>query len=176
MNFRQHALKVLLNIEDFKSLPDAALQALKDGLDTPSLCILAGLSKTDNMFDIIHYYDIALHESGIILPDKRTAAIEIALSIADEIFDNKKDVIEGSQAIKNLAVDVYPFLEETKQYCYDSIHFEKIYGIIVQIEELMAAWHEWQPGKTNKKLEQEYRVILMEELKQWYALMKATIR
>ncbi|MEC5146975.1 hypothetical protein [Chitinophaga sp. 212800010-3] len=176
MYFRQHALKIILGIEDFRSIPHAALQALKDGFDTPSLYILAGLSKYDDTFDIRHYYDIALHELGIELPDKRTAAIEIALSIADEIFDNKRDIIEGSWDIKRIAIDAYPFYEESKHYCYDSIHFEKIYGILDQINELRHAHQQWQPAKTNAELEQEYSVPLMNELRKWYTLMKVTIK
>lgn len=126
--------------------------------------------------DILHYYDSALLELGIELPDKRTAAIEVALSITNEIFDTKRDIVEGSWDIKRIAIDAYPFYEESKHYCYDSIYFEKIYGILDQINELRHAHQQWQPAKTNAELEQEYSVSLMKELRKWYALMKVPIK
>ncbi|NLU90322.1 hypothetical protein [Chitinophaga sp. Ak27] len=38
------------------------------------------------------------------MPDKSTAALEVALSIADEIFDNKRDVIEVTTKIERIAI------------------------------------------------------------------------
>ncbi len=165
-----------MGTESLRSIPNIALQALEQGLDTPSLYILAGFSDNDSEFEIIHYYGTALHELGIELPDKRNAAIQLGLSIADEIFDNKRSVIEGVMEIKNIAIDAYPFYKETKHYCYDSIGFEKVYGLLDQISDLKDAGStQWQVNKTNKELEIEYALKLMDELKQWYSLMKAPI-
>lgn len=172
MNFRLLALKIELNIESIRSVPNAAVQALQEGLDTPSLWILAGFSHYDDTYDIFHYYNMLLGELGIELPDKRTAAIEVALHIADEIFDNKKDLIEGAWEIKKTAIDTYPFYEESKRYVYDSICFRKIYASLLEIEELRCSDIQWKHNTTNKELEAEYCTVLMNELREWYALMK----
>ncbi|MBO9727947.1 MAG: hypothetical protein J7623_04855 [Chitinophaga sp.] len=172
MNFRLLALKILLNIESIRTVPSAALQALQEGYDSPSLWILAGFSKHDDVYDILHYYHNALDELGIILPDKRDAAIEIALSIADEIFDNRRQLIEGVRGIKNTVIDAYPFYEESKHRVYDSISFENIYASLLEIEELEWSAYQWHHNKTNKELEAEFSLDLMKELREWYALMK----
>jgi len=148
-------------------LPDIGVTGLQEGLDTPSLCILAGLSKNESPFQIEHYFKLTLEELNIKLPDKRQAAIEYAMAIVDEILEGKKDVIIGTREIRYNAIDSYDFFSESKQYVYDSIGFETAYGLFDTIDELSCANGPWQTEKTNEQLMIETKTELFEELKKW---------
>jgi hypothetical protein len=155
------------------ALPDIALQALEQGLDTPSLRILAGLSDHENEFVIDRYFKDTLLELSIELPDRRQAAIEVGLAIADEIFDGKRTIYEGVRDIECQALDAYPFYQETKNYVYDSISFEKAYGLFDTIDDLRDPGSaQWQAGKTHQEPEQALTKDLLTELKRWSEVMK----
>ena len=153
-------------------LPDIGLVGLEEGLDSPSLYILAGLSQSENPFQIDHYFKQTLRELNIPLPDKRQAALEYALAIVDEIVKEKKDVIDGTREIRYKAIDSYDFFSESKQYCYDSIGFEKAYGLFDTFDELSNADRPWQTDKTNEQLIQATKTELLEELKRWHDKLK----
>jgi len=173
LTFQQNIARFVTGDLSLRSLPDIALQALEQGLDTPSLRILAGLADNENGFVIDMYFKDTLKELSIDLPHKRQAAIEVGLAIADEIFEGKREVFEGTQNIKWKAIDAYPFYEETKLYCYDSIGFEKAYGLFDTIDDLRNAGStQWQSDKTNQELENEITKELMTELKVWAERMK----
>ncbi|HWY34123.1 MAG TPA: hypothetical protein VNX68_05715 [Nitrosopumilaceae archaeon] len=127
----------------------------------------------ENEFVIDSYFKDTLRELSIEPPDRRQAAIEVGLAIADETFEGKKNVFEGVNDIKGQAIDAYPFYEETKHYCYDSISFEKVYGLFDTLDDLRDAGStQWQTDKTNLESEQELTKNLLAELKQWSLLMK----
>jgi hypothetical protein len=167
MNFRQQIAKYVTGNLTTDQLPDIGVTGLEEGLDTPSLCILAGLSKNENPFQLDHYFKRTLEELNINLPEKRQAAIEYAMAIVDEILDGKIDVIIGTREIRYKAIGNYDFFSESKQYCYDSIGFETAYGLFVTYEELSNADRSWQTEKTNELLMTETKTLLFEELKKW---------
>lgn len=148
-------------------LPEIGITGLEEGLDTPSLCILAGLGKNENPFQIEHYFKQTLEELKIILPNKRQAAIEYALAIVDEILNGKKDIIKGTREIRYKAIDSYDFFSESKNYCFDSIGFETAYGYFDTFEDISNADRPWQTEKTNEQLMVETKEQLFEELKKW---------
>jgi hypothetical protein len=167
MNFTQQIAKYVTGNITTDQLPEIGITGLQEGFDTPSLCILAGLSKNESPFLIDHYFNLALKELNINLPDKRQAAIEYALGIVDEILEGEKDVIAGTREIRYKAIDSYDFFSESKQYCYDSIGFETAYGLFVTFDDLEDAVTPWQTEKTNEQLMSETRSELFEELKKW---------
>ena len=167
MNFRQQIAKYVTGNLTTDQLPDIGITGLEEGLDTPSLCILAGLIKNESPFQIDHYFKLTLEELNIKLPDKRQAAIEYAMAIVDEILDGKKDVIIGTREIRYKAIDSYDFFSESRQFCYDSIGFEKTYGLFDTIDELSCANVHWQTEKTNEQIMTETKTELFEELKKW---------
>ena len=169
MNFRQQIAKYATGNLTTDQLPGIGLTGLEEGLDTPSLCILAGLNKNESPFQIVHYFKLALQELNIWLPDKRQAAIEYAMGIVDEILDGKKDLIIGTKEICYKAIGSYDFFSENKKYCYDSIGFEIAYGLFVTLDELIDAVRPWQTEKTNEQLMNETKTELLEELKKWKA-------
>ena len=113
-----------------------------------------------------------MQELSIQLPTKRQAAIEIGLAIASEIFEGKREVFEGVQCIIWKAIDAYPFYEETIHYCYDSIGFEKVYGLFDTLDDLKGAGNQWHSDKTNQELEEELNEQLVTALKAWTERMR----
>lgn len=112
MTFRQQIAKYVTGNLTTDQLPDIGVTGLEEGLDTPSLCILAGLGKNESPFLIHHYFKLTLEELKIKLPDKRQAAIEYAMALVDEILDGIKDVINGTREIRYKAIDSYDFFSE----------------------------------------------------------------
>src|SRR5690606_23734380 len=133
-------------------LPKLGLAGLQQGLDSESLVILAGLSDKDNSFEIKQYFDKTLEELQINLPDKRTAAIELAVFYAQEIVDKRMDPIDGTWKIINYCLRSYDFYGETKNYVMDSIGFENAYGLYYTYDDLKDADHAWSTSKTNDEL------------------------
>ena len=167
MNFKQQIAKYVTGNITTDQLPEIGSIGLDEGLDTPSLRILAGLNKDENPFQIDHYFQLSLEELNITLPDKREAAIEYALAIVDEILAGEKDVISGTSEILNNAIGSYDFHSESKQYSYDSIELQGVYGLFDTYEELSSADTPLQKHKTNKELMEELKVELLEELRKW---------
>jgi len=167
LNFRQQIAMYVTGNLTTDQLPDLGVTGLKEGLDTPSLCILAGLGKDESPFQIEHYFKLTLEELNIKLPDRRKAAIEYALAIVDEIVEGKKEIISGTKEIRYKAIDSYDFFSESKKYCYDSIGFETAYGLFDTIDELSCSNIPWNPEKTNEQLISETKTELFEELKKW---------
>jgi hypothetical protein len=167
LNFRQQIAKYVTGNVTTDQLPDIAVQGLEEGLDTPSLCILAGLGKNESPFQIEHYFQLTLDELKIQLPDRRQAAIEYSLAIVDEILDGEKDIIKGLHEIHYNAIESFDFFSETNEYCYDSIGYETVYGLFYTFDELMNADRPWQSAKSNEQLMIETKAQLFEELKKW---------
>ena len=167
MNFRQQIAKYVTGNVPTNQLPDIAVQGLEEGLDTTSLCILAGLSKNETSFQIEHYFKLTLKELKIELPNRRQAAIEYALAIVDEILEGEKEIIQGTKEIYSNAIDSYDFFSETKDFCFDSIGFEAVYGLYDTYSNLLEADHSWEMFKTNMQLMIEVKAELFDELKKW---------
>lgn len=173
MNFKQLLAKYVTGNITAEQLPELAVVALEEGFQSPSLYILVGLSKHESPYLIDHYFKLTLEELNIILTDKREGAIEYALTIVDEILAGEKEIISGSRELLYKAIDTYEFYSESKQYSYDSIGFEKAYGLFDTFEELNKADKPWQKEKTNEELMKEAKAELLEELRKWRDKMKS---
>jgi hypothetical protein len=101
------------------------------------------------------------------MPNKRQAALEYACAIADEIISGEKELIAGVSEIKNNAIDSYDFWSETKHYGYDSIFFEKVYGLYVEYDDLLDAKVDWTKDKSNEELMLEVKEQMFDELIKW---------
>lgn len=167
MNFRQQIAKYVTGNMTSDQLPGIGRIGLEEELDTPSLRILAGLNKNESPFVIEHYLKLTLDELQITLPDKRQAAIEYALAIADEILSESREIIEGIREIRYSAFGSYDFFSESKQYCYDTVSFEAVYGLFDTFEEVSNAARPWQIDKTNEQLMTEVKLELLVALKKW---------
>jgi len=167
VNFRQQIARYVTGNSTTDQLPDIGVRGLEEGLDTPSLCILAGLDKNENPFQIEQYFKLTLEELKFELPDRRQAAIEYSLAIVDEILDGKKDIIKGLSEIHYNSIESFDFFSETNEYCYDSIGYETVYGLFDTYEHLADADKPWQVDKSNEQLMTEIKDELWGEIKKW---------
>lgn len=172
MNFKNHIAKYVTGNLRTDQLPEIAIIGMEEGLNSPSLYILAGLEKNESPFQVEHYFKLALDELHIILPDKRTAALEYALAIAEHVINGKIPLMTGLLEIRYEAIDSYNFYEESKKLLFDSIGFERINGLFEAHFDLSDAFHQMHKDKTNEQLIIETEADLLIELKKWIERFK----
>jgi len=147
-------------------LPEIAVQGLEEGLDSPSLRILAGLSQTDARYEGKQCFEKALDELNISLPDDRTAALQYAFGIVEDILANERDILEGTREIVSNAIYAYDFYNESGDYCYDSIGFDKAFGLFDTLDDPPDIYY-LDSGMSQTQLIYKTRKELLDELKNW---------
>jgi hypothetical protein len=168
MNFKQQIAKYVTGNLTTSQLPNIGVEGLQEGLDTPSLLILAGLSKNENLHEIDQYFKKTLGELKLELPGKRQAAFEYALGIVDEVIEGKKNIIDGTREIIWKALSSYDFNSADKEYVYDSISISKVYGLYYEYDDLTNGLVKQLPSdKTDEQLQAEVKEQLLNELKIW---------
>jgi hypothetical protein len=167
LNFRQLIAKYVTGNIPTELVPQIGIIGLEEGLDTPSLCILAGLDKSENFYVVESYLKLTLEELNIPIPNKRQAALEYACAITDEIINGEKEIVAGVAEIEKKAIDSYDFWSENKHYVYDSISFEKVYGLYVEYDDLLDAKVDWTEDKSNEELMLEIKEQMFDELIKW---------
>lgn len=165
MNFQYLLKKYFSGNLSFDDLPQLAIAALLEGYDTPALIILAGLDKTDEAFEKEKYFNEVLKELNISILSKRDACISYALVITDEIIAGRKEVIKGVDEIYRQAILNYDFYSENKNYVYDSINFERVYGLYNDYDDLQDTWMDDEISK--QEMIEEIKGELLEELIVW---------
>lgn len=98
------------------------------------------------------------------MPDKRQAALVYALAIVNEIIDGTKDLIDGITEIKYKAIDSYDFLSENNRFVYDSIGFERVYGLYDNYDDLIGIT---PPLKSDEAAIIQVKKELFDELVSW---------
>lgn len=164
--FRQELLNLILGNNTLSDLPRIGLLGLSEGLESESLIILAGLSETDNSFEIEQYYKNSLSELNIELPDKKTASIELAQFYADSVIDRKLDPVVGVNKMIRKCFDHCDF-GESEKYAMDSIGFEAVYGLYWHFDDLQNADSPWDKKKSNSQLMVEIKEEIIKELTKW---------
>jgi len=81
-----------------EALPRLAQEALENGLDSPSIRMLAG-EQNPIMSDAAPVFEQALVELSVDIPTKREAAIQIAQHHAEAIVSGKISPAEGARRI-----------------------------------------------------------------------------
>ncbi|OCX50717.1 hypothetical protein BEL04_18430 [Mucilaginibacter sp. PPCGB 2223] len=172
MDFKQLIAKYIAGNLTISQIPQIAYWALETGYDSPSLCILAGL-EGENAFVIQQYLNAALYELSIEMPSKRKAAIEYAKALAEEIIEGKRELISGVYEIIYRAISYFDFYAETKNFVYDSILFERVYGAFHEYRDFEAC-HDWE--KDKEEVVNELSVLkmnLMKELQKWNEIIQS---
>jgi hypothetical protein len=172
MKFRKHLILFVIEKISVSQLPSVGLIGLEEGFNSSSLNILAGLNKDEPYSVKIEYFEKALYELNIKLPNKREAVIEYAILIIEEILNGKMELIEGISEIKCNSIDKYNFFDNNKVYRYDSIGFELIFSLYVEHSDLIIAEEQFLKDKSNKELLTEIENELMYELKKWIEYLK----
>ncbi len=152
----------LLNQASDSDLVEAGLQSLEDGLDSPSLRILAGLSDS---YDAVNYFNKACSELGIAFQTSREAANFLIGCWMIEIVKGKIEPMEGCQKIiwkiyynaRDLVI------REDEKVAGESIGLSELVGIYWSYDELEYGdkWYEKEKRMVNPM---EGRRILDQEV------------
>ena len=117
---------------DAQKLPAVAEQGLQEGLDTPSLRILAGLDENANPFELEDYLHRSLRELNYSILSKKQAINTGLEYYARQIKEGSIDPIEGARIISDEYLEKIDenMFGQVKKYAYDnvSIHMAAIYG------------------------------------------------
>jgi hypothetical protein len=165
LDFNQQIAKYITGNLSDSQLPDLALQGMQEGLESESLIILAGLSGDENKFVIIEYFKKALAELKLKLPEKRDAALLYANGLIEDILNGKREIIEGINEIKYDALNSFDFFSESREYCFDSIGFDKLNGLFESYFDIEFN-SRWTASK-NAKIKDEIKSELLLELRKW---------
>ena len=74
---------------DMNESIDWAVDMLSFGYQTPSLLILAGLSKPTNFFEAESYLLSTIKELGLVIPERKEAIFQYCKSVIDKIVKRK---------------------------------------------------------------------------------------
>ncbi|WP_158995575.1 hypothetical protein [Mucilaginibacter sp. L196] len=175
MYFKQLISKYITGNIPTGEMAEFAYIGMKEGYDSPSLHILAGLEDIEDSYEADKCFKLTLNELGLIIPDNRQAALQYAAALAEQIINDKADVYHGVYEIINTAIGKYDFNSENKQHVYDSIFFDEVYGIYHTYEDLLAAKVDWVKDKSNEELMIEVKKELFEALIVWNDKIKDLI-
>ncbi len=164
--FRQEILNFVLGNNTICDLPRIGLIGLNEGLDSESLIILAGLSETDNSFEVEQYFKSSISELNLVLPDKKSASIELSQFFADLVIDRRLDPILGVNMMIRKCFDHCDF-GESEKYAMDNIGFEAVYGLYWNFDDLKNADRPWDKNKPNSQLMIEIKEEIINELIKW---------
>jgi hypothetical protein len=139
------AAKAALDLAGPEGFPAAATVALTEGVDSPALRVLAGLSEAD-VDQASALLGQALEELNLPAPTPRTAVLDLARELAREILDATLAPHEGARRIWDLTLRVQgEDLPELDSFVYaaseweerpeDRAHFEA--GIISAARDLL---------------------------------------
>lgn len=104
-DFELVAANVALDLLTPEKLVGAAIAALEDGLDSPALRVLAGLSPTE-VDEAPQLLGLALSELNVQLPSPGDAVMRLAGQITTDIADGTVAPYDGAKRIWQLALRV----------------------------------------------------------------------
>jgi hypothetical protein len=111
MNLKDSAARHVLGLIPSDELPELAQQAITDGLDSPSLQLLAATGKND-LEEVRDLFRKALSELKINMPSTADAGLILACEIAQEVVGGRIPPYQGAKRIWD---EIYTRLPELKQ-------------------------------------------------------------
>ncbi|MDF3293390.1 hypothetical protein [Streptomyces silvisoli] len=126
---RRVAVMLALGEQPVEELPTIAAESLEDGLDTPGLRELAGLSRRDHPADIRALFAQAMEELGSPVPDTEEAWRQRMLWAA-------RAMVAGTLRPYNASNEIY--------WC--ACHLERtdtVTGLVDQFTGLWSTWEDW---------------------------------
>ena len=101
VNLRLVAAKTMLDVAGTDAVALEAARALQEGMDSPSIRRLAGMTNADSA-EVRAVFSAALRELNIESPTLHEAAMLVATEIARRITEGTVSPFEGAKAIWNL--------------------------------------------------------------------------
>lgn len=108
---RLDAARIVLRLMLREDLPGIAMEALKEGCKSESLCLLAGLSRHE-LDEAMPLFLRALNELGLEFPSARDSLMLLARQHAQQIVDGSLSAHDGARLILELTRRTYEFPPE----------------------------------------------------------------
>lgn len=106
-----------LGLLDSAGVPDLAVRALENGLDSPSLRRLAGLDRAD--FESTRsLFLAALAELGVTPPPPPVAVERVARDVAEGIVGGAIDALEGARFLSAVSREMGPGFHDLDGFVY----------------------------------------------------------
>ncbi len=179
MNFIEKIADYVLGNRTPGQLPDIAMSGLKEGIESDSLFILAGMHKNDNAFELQAYFDRMLAEVGIDLPNKIEAAYTVIayyLSMAVDEPSKAYDVmtqIDLEIRLSNEWIESFPELK--KEVVGEELGLQHLYTWYRELQDFhdggMLLYYNELPLHEQKRKFEDH---LLEEAKNWLDLNKTS--
>ncbi len=151
MNWREELAKLEFGFTHIENFPDIACEALRGGLDTPNLRILAGLGKKDTS-EIRCYINRTLGDLRITEPMREESAWIMIRYFIGQIVSGQIDPHEG---VHTIVWDIYHKTNwniQDRCWAGDSIGIQELLGLCDTFDDLSVATHRWDLEKTNDEL------------------------
>lgn len=179
VNFIEKIADYVLGNRTPGQLPDIAMSGLKEGIESDSLFILAGMHKNDNAFELQAYFDRMLAEVGIDLPNKIEAAYTVIayyLSMAVDEPSKAYDVmtqIDLEIRLSNEWIESFPELK--KEVVGEELGLQHLYTWYRELQDFhdggMLLYYNELPLHEQKRKFEDH---LLEEAKNWLDLNKTS--
>jgi hypothetical protein len=171
MNFFCRIAASVLAERPTAEMPEIAVQGLQEGIESPSLIILAGTQGGESPFVLDESFLQVLQELNItFILDKSRAAMFMAKCIAFDIVNNKLDAYDGCKTLFNEVVDFLDIEDRNETYAFEGIGLQQVYGDYDTIDELRNATYSWMGTKTNQQLIEESKQSIKSELVKWLTM------
>ena len=135
MNFIESISNYVLENYSVKELPNIAMKALNENIESESIYILAGMDEKDNSFEILQYFNHSLDELQINLPSKAVAAKILTKYYLIKIVENPNKVFEIMQILDN---DVYKQIDwkgHERKHIGEELNLEYLYTWYREIQD-----------------------------------------
>ena len=126
MTFKEKIANYVLGNYSISQLPEIALTGLMEGIKSDALIILAGMSGTDNSFEIEQYFNKTLRETKIHIPEKIKAAKIVLRYYLNEILLDPQKAFEIMNIIHDkVYANVYQI--QPKNFFGEELGLEHMY-------------------------------------------------
>lgn len=131
MNFQEKLANYVLANLSISQFSDIALTGLRQGVESESLLILAGMSSIDNPFELQTYFDKSLQELGITLPNKIEAAKVLLRYYLGKMIAHPESALEVMRSVDNDVYHKVNWLKELgvkeKKFVGEELGLERLY-------------------------------------------------
>lgn len=156
MNFQQKLAHIVLGHNSNFDLIKAAEVGLEEGLDSISLAITAGLSENENSLVLKEYFEKALKELAIKLPNQEEAMITLISYYSDKVLKHDLGVFEGITKI----------YEVVSNDC-NSLHWSDFVGHYHEHDDLVHNWIRAENEEKQREWIRESEKAIIAELQNW---------
>ena len=162
------AARYVLGIVPSEELKRAADQALDAGIDSPSLCELAGIIHS-TMSEAGPLFEAALRELSVQAPSKEEAIWIVLSHWLTEISKGRLDPIDGMARVMSEVYHPAKLYERTKNFVGDSHDLQSLIGNYYAVDDGDIARIAANGLHDEAELLKETRMNMVRQAKEWLA-------